>query len=219
MPVFDNPNSLLLGAGAALAFGSLLPEVLQLQFGALELALEAPELFLGVPEMVPAMELELLLVRELAREPVTALEFVPVKDLVKIPEIEPVLALGISQGIAQSNQLVQSSQPLASSSTIDRLTLLNIVLPAALVAPASLEEDLVSTAKALEQVLEQNLGLAPFADSFCGSKGMKTLPLSFVPFWNIDLWPALLNGEDDRRFGRRGLAKKMKGLREWCSDF
>ncbi|RVW18891.1 hypothetical protein CK203_103867 [Vitis vinifera] len=37
--------SLRLGAGAALAFGSLLPEVLQLQFGALELALEAPELF------------------------------------------------------------------------------------------------------------------------------------------------------------------------------
>ena len=60
-----------------MAFGSLLPEVLQLQFGALELALEAPGLFLGVPEMVPAMELELLLVRE----PVTALEFVPVKGL------------------------------------------------------------------------------------------------------------------------------------------
>ena len=207
MPVFDNPSFLRLGAGAALAFGSLLPEVLQLQFGALELALEAPELFLGVPEMVPAMELELLLVRELARLPVTALEFVPVKDLV------------ISQGIAQSNQLVLSSQPWVSSSMADRLTLLNIVLPAALVAPASLEEDLVSTAKALEQVLEQSLNLAPFADSFCGSKGIKTLPLAFVPFWNIDLWPALLNGEDDRRNGRRNLAKKTKGLREWCSDF
>ena len=101
----------------------------------------------------------------------------------------------------------------------DRLTLLNIALPAALVVPASLEEDLVSTAKALEQVLEQNLDLAPFADSFCGSKGMKTLPLAFVPFWAIDLWPALLNGEDDRRLGRRSLAKKTKGLREWCSDF
>ena len=170
MPEFGNPGFLRLGAGEAMAFGSLLPEVLQLQFGALELALEAPELFLGVPEMVPAMKLELLQVRELAREPVTALEFVPVKDLV------------ISQGIAQSNQLVQSSQPWFSSSMADRLTLLNIALPAALVAPASLEEDLVSTAKALEQVLEQNLGLAPFADSFCGSKGMKTLPLSFVPF-------------------------------------
>ena len=198
-----------------MAFGSLLPEVLQLQFGALELALEAPGLFLGVPEMVPAMELELLLVRE----PVTALEFVPVKDLVKIPEIEPVLALGISQGIAQSNQLVQSSQPWVSSSMADRLTLLNIALPAALVAPASLEEDLVSTAKVLEQVLEQNLDLAPFAYSFCDSKGMKTLPLAFVPFWAIDLWPALLNGEDDRRLGRQSLAKKTKGLREWCSDF
>ena len=144
--------------------------MLQLQFGALELALEAPELFLGVPEMVPAMELELLLVRELAREPVMALEFVPVKDLV------------ISQGIAQSNQLVQSSQPWFSSSMADHLTWLNIALPVALVAPASLEEDLVSKAKALEQVLEQNLDLAPFADSFFGSKGMKTLPLVFVPF-------------------------------------
>ena len=154
-----------------MAFGSLLPEVLQLQFGALELALEAPELFLGVPEMVPAMKLELLQVRELAREPVTALEFEPVKDL------------GISQGIAQSNQLVQSSQPWASSSMADRLILLNIALPAALVAPASLEKVVVSTAKALEQVLEQSLNLAPFADSFCGSKGMKILLLAFVPFW------------------------------------
>ena len=169
MPVFDNPNFLRLGAGAALAFGSLLLEVLQLQFGALELALEAPELFLGVSEMVLAMEFELLLVREFAREPVTALEFVPVKDLVKIPEIEPVMGLGISQGIAQSNQLVQSSQPWFSSSMADRLTLLNIALPAALVAPASLEVELVSTAKALEQ----NLEVDPFAASFCGSKEMK----------------------------------------------
>ena len=155
MPEFDNPSFLRLGAGAALAFGLLLPEVLQLQFGALELALEAPGLFLRVPEMVPAMELELLLVRELAREPVTALEFVPVKDLVKIPEIEPVLALGI----AQSNRLVQSSQPWVSSSMADRLTLLNIALPAALVAPGSLEEDLVSTVKALEQVLDNGSGI------------------------------------------------------------
>ena len=207
MPEFGNPGFLRLGAGEAMTFGSLLPEVLQLQFGALELALEAPELFLGVPEMVPAMEL--------AGDSVMALEFEPVKDLVKIPEIEPVMALGI----AQSNQLVLSSQPWVSSSMADRLTLLNIVLPAALVAPTSLEEDLVSTAKALEQVLEQNLELAPFADSFCGSKGMKTLPLAFVPFWAIDLWPVLLNGEDDWRNGRRGLVKKTKGLREWCSDF
>ena len=158
-----------------MAFGSLLPEVLQLQFGALELALEAPELFLGVPEMVPAMELELLQVRELAREPVS--------DLVKIPEIEPVMGLGIAQGIAQSNQLVLSSQPWVSSSMADRLTLSNIVLPAALVALASLEKVVVSTAKALEQVLEQNLDLDPFADSFCGSKEMKILLLAFVPFW------------------------------------
>ena len=86
-------------------------------------------------------------------------------------------------------------------------------------APASLEEDLVSTAKALEQVLEQNLDLAPFADSFCGLKGMKILLLAFVPFRAIDLWPALLNGEDDRKSERRGLVKKMKGLREWLSDF
>ena len=128
-----------------MAFGSLLPEVLQLQFGALELALEAPELFLGVPEMVPAMELELPLVRELAREPVTV--------------------------------------PWFSSSMADHLTWLNIALPAALVAPASLEEGLVSTAKAVEQVLEQSLDLAPFADSFCGSKEMKILLLAFVPFW------------------------------------
>ena len=84
MPEFDNPSFLRLGAGAALAFGSLLPEVLQLQFGALELALEAPELFLGVPEMVPVMELA----GDSAREPEMALEFEPVKDL------------GIAQGIA-----------------------------------------------------------------------------------------------------------------------
>ncbi|XP_010651674.1 flavonoid 3',5'-hydroxylase 2-like [Vitis vinifera] len=77
----------------------------------------------------------------------------------------------------------------------DRLTLLNIALPAALVAPASLEKDLVSTAKALEQVLEQNLDLAPFADSFCDSKGMKTLPLVFVPFWNTET----LAGAAERR--------------------
>ena len=124
--------------------------------------------------MVPAMKLELLQVRELAREPVS--------DLVKIPEIEPVMGLGIAQGIAQSNLLVQSSQPWFSSSMADHLTWSNIVLPAALVAPASLEKVVVSTAKALEQVLEQSLNLAPFADSFCGSKEMKILLLAFVPF-------------------------------------
>ena len=54
-----------------------------LEFGAREVALGAPKIFLGVPEMVPAMELELQLVRELAR----------------LPKIEPVLALGIAQGL------------------------------------------------------------------------------------------------------------------------
>ena len=61
MPEFDNPSFLRLGAEEALAFGLLLPEVVLLEFGAREVALEAPELFLGVPEMVPAMELELQL--------------------------------------------------------------------------------------------------------------------------------------------------------------
>ena len=90
-----------------------------LEFGAREVALEAPEIFLGVPEMVPAMELA----GDSAREPVTALEFEPVKDLVKIPEIEPVMDLGIAQGIAQSNQWVLNSLPWVSSSMADRLTL------------------------------------------------------------------------------------------------
>ena len=204
MPEFDNPSFLQLGAEEALAFGLLLPEVFPLEFGALELALEAPEIFLGVPEMVPTMELAGGSARELELQ----LE----KDLVRIPEFEPVTALGIAQGIAQSNRWVLSSQPLAMA---DLRTWLNIVLPAALVAPASLEVELALTAKPLEQ----NLDLAPFADSSCGSKGMKTLPLVFVPFWAIDRWPALLNGEDDRRHRRRGLVKETKRLREWCSDF
>ncbi|KAL6349871.1 hypothetical protein AAG906_001758 [Vitis piasezkii] len=50
------------------------------------------------------------------------------------------------------------------------LSTLDIVLPAALAVRASLEEELVLTAKALEQDLE----LGPFVDSFCGSKEMKT---------------------------------------------
>ena len=141
--MFDNPNSLLLGAGAALAFGSLLPEVFPLEFGAQEVALEALEIFLAASEMVPTTEL--------ARELELQLE----KNLVRIPEIEPVMDLGI----AQSNQLVLSSQPWVSSSIADRLTLLNIALPAALVAPGSLEEDLVSTVKALEQVLDNGSGI------------------------------------------------------------
>ena len=85
-----------------------------LEFGAREVALEAPEIFLGVPEMVPAMELA----GDSARVPETALEFELVKDLVRIPEIEPVMALGI----AQSNRWVLSSPPWVSSSMVDRLT-------------------------------------------------------------------------------------------------
>ena len=133
-----------------------------LEFGAQEVALEAPEIFLGVPEMVPAMELA----GDSARELELQLE----KDLVRIPEFEPVTALGIAQGIAQSNRWVLSSQPLASFVMVDLRTWLNIVLPAALVAPASLEVELALTAKALEQVLELTL----FADSFCDSKEMRT---------------------------------------------
>ena len=161
MPEFDNPSFLRLGAEATLAFGSLLPEVFPLEFGAREVALEAPKIFLAAPEMVPALELA----GDSAREPVMALEFEPVKDLVKIPEIEPVMDLGI----AQSNRWVLSSQPLASFVMVDLRTWLNIALPAALVVPASLEVELISTAKALEQ----NLKVAPFAASFCGSKEMK----------------------------------------------
>ena len=69
-----------------------------MEFGAQEVALEAPEIFLVAPEMAPATE------------------------LAKIPEIEPVLALGIAQGIAQSNRWVLSSPPWVSSSMADRLT-------------------------------------------------------------------------------------------------
>ena len=161
MPEFDNPSSPQSGAEVTLAFGLLLPEVFPLEFGALELAFEAPELFLAAPEMVPAMELA----GDSARVPELQLE----KDLVRIPEFEPVTALGIAQGIAQSNRWVLSSQPLASFVMVGLRTWLNIVLPAALVAPASLEVELISTAKALEQ----NLEVAPFAASFCGLKEMK----------------------------------------------
>ena len=154
MPVSrSNPSFPQLGAEVALASGLLLPELLQLQFGALEVALEAPEIFLAAPEMVPTMELAGDSVRELEK----ALEF------------EPVTALGIAQGIAQSNRWVLSSQPLASFVMVGLRTWLNIVLPAALVASASLEVELISTEKALEQ----NLEVAPFATSFCGLKEMK----------------------------------------------
>ena len=108
--------------------------------------------------MVPAIEL--------ARELELQLE----KELVKRPEFEPVTALRIAQGIAQSNRWVLGSQPLASFVMVDPLTWLDIVLPAALVVRASPEVDLASTARALEQ----NLEVAPFAAPFCGSKEMTT---------------------------------------------
>ena len=78
-----------------------------LEFGAWEVALEAPEIFLGVPEMLPAMELA----GDSAREPETALEF------------EPVMELGKALESAQSNRWVLSSPPWVSSSMADRLTL------------------------------------------------------------------------------------------------
>ena len=70
-----------------------------MEFGAREVALEAPEIFLAAPEIVPAMELE------------TALELEPVMELVKVLEI------------AQSNRWVLSSAPLVSFAVADPLTL------------------------------------------------------------------------------------------------
>ena len=136
----------------------------------------ASSIFLLVPEMVPATEL--------AR----GLELQLEKDLVKTPEIEPATALVIAQGIAQSNRWVLSSQPSTSSTMADLLTWSNTVLPAALVARASPEVDLVSTAKVLEQILE----VAPFAAPFCGSKEMTTSLLVFASFRATELWPTLM---------------------------
>ena len=62
-----------------------------MKFGAREVALEAPEIFLAALEMAPATELA----RDLARE----LELEPVMELVKALEI------------AQSNRWVLSSPP------------------------------------------------------------------------------------------------------------
>ena len=83
MVVFYNPSFPQLGVEVALAFGLLLPELFQLEFGTREVALEALEIFLTAPEMVPAMELE----GDSAREPETALEFEPVMELGKALEI------------------------------------------------------------------------------------------------------------------------------------
>ena len=73
-----------------------------MEFGAWEVELEAPEIFLAAPEMVPATELAW----ESARE----LELEPVMELVKALEI------------AQSNRWVLSSPPWVSSAVADPLT-------------------------------------------------------------------------------------------------
>ena len=73
-----------------------------MEFGAREVALEAPEIFLAAPEMAPATELA----RDSARE----LELEPVMELVKALEI------------AQSNQWVLSFPPWVSSVVADPLT-------------------------------------------------------------------------------------------------
>ena len=119
----------------------------------MEVALEAPEILLAAPEMAPA--------NELAKIPKKILE----RKLVMISEMEPATALVTGQ----SNRWALSSQPLVSFAMADLLTWLGNVSPAALAARASPEEELVLTAKAQEQDLE----LARFADSFCGSKEMK----------------------------------------------
>ena len=128
MTVFYNPSFPQLGAEVALASGLLLPELFRMEFGAQEVALEAPEIFLAAPEMVPATELAW----ESARELETALELEPVMEL----------------AIAQSNRWVLSSQPLVSFAVADLLTWLGIILPEVLAARASLEEELLSATKA-----------------------------------------------------------------------
>ena len=81
--MFYNPSFPQLGAEVALTSGLLLLELFQLEFGAREVALEAPEILLAAPEMAPAMELA----RGSARELETTLEFEPVMELVKALEI------------------------------------------------------------------------------------------------------------------------------------
>ena len=73
-----------------------------MDFGAQEVALEAPEIFLAAPEMVPATELAW----ESARELEMTLEL----ELVKALEI------------AQSNRWVLSSAPWVSFAVADPLT-------------------------------------------------------------------------------------------------
>ena len=102
MAEFNSPSFPQLGAEVALAVLLLLPELFRMEFGAREVALEAPEIFLAAPEMAPAMELGVDSVRELE----TALEL----ELVKTLEI------------AQSNRWILSSPPWVSSVVADPLT-------------------------------------------------------------------------------------------------
>ena len=74
-----------------------------MEFRALEVALEAPEIFLAVPEMAPTTEQARILEKILERK------------LARIPEMEPAKALEISQ----SGQWVLSFQPLASFAVAD----------------------------------------------------------------------------------------------------
>ena len=69
-----------------------------MEFGALKVALEAPEILLATPEMAPTTELARIPERILEMEPAKALE------------------------IAQSGQWVLSFQPLASFAVADPLT-------------------------------------------------------------------------------------------------
>ena len=73
-----------------------------MEFGAQEVALEAPEIFLAAPEMAPATELTWDSAREL--------------------ELEPVMELVKALEIAQSNRWVLSSPPWVSSAMADLLT-------------------------------------------------------------------------------------------------
>ena len=73
-----------------------------MEFGAWEVALEAPEIFLAAPEIAPEMKLA----RDSARELETALELEPVMEL----------------AIAQSNRWVLSSLPWVSFAVADPLT-------------------------------------------------------------------------------------------------
>ena len=77
-----------------------------MEFGAREVAAEAPVLWISTPEMAPETELA----RDSARELETALELELVMELVKALEI------------ALSSRWVSSSQPLASFALADLLT-------------------------------------------------------------------------------------------------